>query len=156
MKKISLWMMAAILICGAATMFTSCTNEDNPAGGTGASGIAMIVKNGQIDYWRQIETAFRDACQEKNLEAYYYATTAENAYEEQLAAVEELRKLDGKKLKGIIFSPSYGLNGESAEAVFATLQTNQMTLYVPDESVDLYKATPVWKDFNVQPISAKQ
>ena len=121
MKKISLWMMAAILICGAATMFTSCTNEDNPSGGTGASGIAMIVKNGQIDYWRQIETAFRDACQEKNLEAYYYATTAENAYEEQLAAVEELRQFDGKKLKGIIFSPSYGLNGESAEAEVAAL-----------------------------------
>jgi hypothetical protein len=38
-------------------------------------------------------------------------------------------------------------------SVFVTLQTNQMTLYVPDESVDLYKATPVWKDFNVQPIS---
>ena len=154
-KRLFQWMIAAILICGS-TVFTACSMEDNPAGGTGASGIAMIVKNGQIDYWRQIETAFRDACQEKNLEAYYYATTAENAYEEQLAAVEELRKLDGKKLKGIIFSPSYGLNGESAEAVFATLQTNQMTLYVPDESVDLYKATPVWKDFNVQPISAKQ
>ena len=120
MKKIMNWMLVAILICGAS-MFTSCTNEDNPSGGTGASGIAMIVKNGQIDYWRQIETAFRDACQEKNLEAYYYATTAENAYEEQLAAVEELRQFDGKKLKGIIFSPSYGLNGESAEAEVAAL-----------------------------------
>ncbi len=95
--------------------------EDNPAGGTVASGIAMIVKNGQIDYWRQIETAFRDACQEKNLEAYYYATTAENAYEEQLAAVEELRKSGNKQLKGIIFSPSYGANGQSAEAEVAAL-----------------------------------
>ena len=119
MKMIQ-WMMAAILICGTM-VFTACSMEDNPAGGTGASGIAMIVKNGQIDYWRQIETAFRNACQEKNLEAYYYATTAENAYEEQLAAVEELRQFDGKKLKGIIFSPSYGLNGESAEAEVAAL-----------------------------------
>ena len=41
-------------------------------------------------------------------------------------------------------------------SAFVMLQTNQMTLYVPDESVDLYKATPVWTDFNVQPISAKQ
>ena len=111
--------MAAALICGAM-VFTACTNGDNPSGGTG-SGIAMIVKNGQIDYWRQIETAFRDACQEKNLEAYYYATTAENAYEEQLAAVKELRKLDNKNLKGIIFTPSYGVNGESAEAEVAAL-----------------------------------
>ena len=120
MKKIFQWALAAALICGAS-VFTACTsNDDNPAEG-GAKGIAMIVKNGQIDYWRQIETAFRDACQEKGLEAYYYATTAENAYEEQLAAVEELRKLDSKKLKGIIFSPSYGLNGESAEAEVAAL-----------------------------------
>ena len=111
--------LAATIICGA-TAFTSCTNDDNPSGGTG-SGIAMIVKNGQIDYWRQIETAFRDVCQEKGLEAYYYATTAENAYEEQLAAVKELRKLDNKNLKGIIFTPSYGVNGESAEAEVAAL-----------------------------------
>ena len=120
MKKFLHWMLAAILICGI-TVFTACSMEDNPAGGTGASGIAMIVKNGQIDYWRQIETAFRDVCQEKGLEAYYYATTAENAYEEQLAAVKELRKLDNKNLKGIIFTPSYGVNGESAEAEVAAL-----------------------------------
>ena len=119
MKRMIQWVLAATIICGA-TAFTSCTNDDNPSGGTG-SGIAMIVKNGQIDYWRQIETAFRDACQEKNLEAYYYATTAENAYEEQLAAVKELRKLDNKNLKGIIFTPSYGVNGESAEAEVAAL-----------------------------------
>ena len=118
MKKLFI-VLAATIICGA-TAFTSCTNDDNPSGGTG-SGIAMIVKNGQIDYWRQIETAFRDVCQEKGLEAYYYATTAENAYEEQLAAVEELRKLDNKNLKGIIFTPSYGVNGESAEAEVAAL-----------------------------------
>ena len=112
-------MIAAIVVC-SAMLFTACTKEDNP-GGTGSSGIAMIVKDGQIDYWRQIETAFRDACQEKGLEAYYYATSAEKAYEEQLAAVEELRKLDNNQLKGIIFAPSYGQNGESAEAEVAAL-----------------------------------
>ena len=120
MRKIFQWAMAAALICGAS-VFTACTsNDDNPAEG-GAKGIAMIVKRGDIDYFRQIETAFRDVCQEKGLEAYYYATTAENAYEEQLAAVKELRKFDNKNLKGIIFTPSYGVNGESAEAEVAAL-----------------------------------
>jgi hypothetical protein len=38
---------------------------------------------------------------------------------------------------------------------FITLLTNQISLYVPDESVDLYKAAPVWKDFNVKGISEK-
>ena len=113
------WMMAAIFVCGAS-VFTSCSSDDNSGDGD-ASGIAMIVKNGQIDYWRQIETAFRGTCQEKGLKAYYYATSAENAYEEQLAAVAELSKLDRNKLKGIIFTPSYGLDGESAEAEVAAL-----------------------------------
>ena len=121
MKRLFQWVMAATLICGAM-VFTACTKIDNPVDGeTGASGIAMIVKNGEIDYWRQIETAFRDVCQEKDLEAYFYATSAETAYEEQLAAVAELRQLGNKKLKGIIFTPSYGLNGASAEAEVAAL-----------------------------------
>ena len=44
--------IAAILLCGAA-VFTACTKEDNPGSGVDSSCIAMIVKNGQIDYWRQ-------------------------------------------------------------------------------------------------------
>ena len=31
MKQLKLWMLAAILICGTAVMFTSCANEDNPS-----------------------------------------------------------------------------------------------------------------------------
>ena len=121
MKRLFHWVLAAILTCGAVTL-TACSTNDNPVDGeTGASSIAMIVKNGQIDYWHQIETAFRGICQEQDLQAYYYATSSENAYEEQLAAVADLRKLNDKKLKGIIFTPSYGLNGESAEAEVAAL-----------------------------------
>ena len=115
MKKLFM-VLAATVICGAS-LFTSCKKDEE---NTPGEGIAMIVKNGQIDYWRQIETAFRSACSEKGLEAYYYATTAENAYQEQIAAVEELRN-SGKNLKGIIFTPSYGPNGESAEADVAAL-----------------------------------
>ena len=125
MKRLFQWVMTATLICGA-TLLTACFgSNDNPVDNVpstpSTSGIAMIVKNGQIDYWRQIETAFRDACQEKGLEAYYYSTSAETAYQEQVAAVAELRNLSGTNLKGIIFAPSYGLNGESAEAEVAAL-----------------------------------
>ena len=84
-------------------------------------GIAMIVKNGQIDYFRQIETSFLATCQEKGLEAFYYSTSSETDYQEQLAAVAELRKLEKSALKGIIFAPSYGINGENAEAEVAAL-----------------------------------
>lgn len=37
---------------------------------------------------------------------------------------------------------------------FLTVITKMINLYVPDESVELYKADPVWMGFNVQPISA--
>ena len=122
MKKIFQWAMAAALICGTTAIFTSCTNNDNPVNpDSEGDGIAMIVKCGDIDYFLQIEKAFRDACKEKGIKAYYYATSSENAYDEQLAAVDELRKLDSKALKGIIISPSYGLGGESAEAEVAAL-----------------------------------
>ena len=121
MRKLFQWALAAALIICGASVFTACSsNDDNPAGG-GAEGIAMIVKNGDIDYFRQIETSFRSVCKEKGLEAYYYATSAETAYQEQVAAVSELRKLGSKALKGIVFAPSFGPNGESAEAEVAAL-----------------------------------
>ena len=112
MKKFFLFLTAALIV------FTSCKWE---APDNDPVGIAMIVKNGEIDYFLQIETAFRDACHEKGLEAYYCATSADNAYQDQLAAVTELRKLGKSALKGIIFSPSFGPNGESAEAEVAAL-----------------------------------
>ena len=125
MKRLFQWVMTATLICGA-TLLTACFgSNDNPVDNvpstSSTSGIAMIVKSGQIDYFRQIEKAFRAACKEKNLKAYYYATSSEMAYEEQLEAVAQLRKLNKKALKGIIFAPSYGPNGESAEAEVAAL-----------------------------------
>ena len=121
--------IAATLICGAC-LFTSCKKDETP-------GIAMIVKNGQIDYWRQVESAFRAACQERGLTAHYYATSAENAYQEQVAAVKKLRKLGANELKGIIFAPSFGPNGESAEAEVAALAKERgIPVIIIDSPVD--------------------
>ena len=121
MKKMMNWVLAATLcICGAS-VFTSCTSSnDNPVDAeTGASGIVMIGKHGHVEYWQQVESAFRTACEEADVEALYYTTTTENAYQEQVAAVEQLKQLTGKRLKGIIYAPAHGLNGESADAEVA-------------------------------------
>ena len=112
-------MLAALVVCGAV-VFTSCSSDSDDSW-TSDAGIALIAKNGKIDYWRQIETAFTDACEKKGLEAYCYSTTAESAYQEQLAAVADLRLIDSKALKGIVFAPCYGPNGESAEEAVAAL-----------------------------------
>ncbi len=119
MKKVLLWLMAAILICGT-TVFTACTNDDNPAVDS-SSTLALIVKNGDIEYFQQIESAFRNACKENNLVAAYFATTDENAWQEQVDAVNKLRSLSGTKLKGIIYAPCKGPNGECADAAVADL-----------------------------------
>ena len=70
------------------------------------------------------------------------------------------------KVTSIGMTAFFGCNGLKAitclattpptadSTTFLTVITKMITLYVPDESVDLYKADPVWKDFNVQPISA--
>ena len=84
-------------------------------------GIAMIGKAGQFDYWQQIETTFNSVCQEKGVIPYYFSTSADNAYAEQIAALEELGKLKKDALKGIIYTPCYGPNGENAEAEVAAL-----------------------------------
>ncbi|MBO4625343.1 MAG: substrate-binding domain-containing protein [Bacteroidales bacterium] len=112
MRKL-FWILSVVLLAA-----TACQREapyNDPVG------IAMIVKNGQIDYFRQIETSFRDICQQQGLEAYYYSTSSETDYKGQVAAVEELGKLGKSALKGIIFSPGYGPNGENAEAEVAAL-----------------------------------
>ena len=113
MKKL-FWILTVALLA-----FTACDNKERPS--SDPEGIAMIVKNGSIEYFRQIETSFRSTCQEKGLEAYYYCTSSETAYQEQLAAVKELRRVGRKALKGIIFAPAYGINGENAEAEVAAL-----------------------------------
>ena len=87
------WVLAATLcICGAS-VFTSCTSSnDNPVDAeTGASGIVMIGKLGQVEYWQQVESAFRTACEEADVEGLYYTTETENAYQEQVAAARHTR-----------------------------------------------------------------
>ena len=36
---------------------------------------------------------------------------------------------------------------------FVAMKQADITLYVPEEAVETYKATPTWKDFNVQPVA---
>ena len=118
-KRIYYLMFAAILICGA-TVFTACSSDDDKNdSNVGTPALAMIVKTGHIGYWQQIESAFRAACKEKGLQALYYCTTGENAYEEQIEAVKQLAQLKDKNVKGVIYAPSYGLNGECADTEVA-------------------------------------
>ena len=44
MKQLKLWMLAAILICGTAAMFTSCeVTEDNPSGTSASTSLKQGI-----------------------------------------------------------------------------------------------------------------
>lgn len=118
MKRLRNWMLAATLICGAS-MFTSCSNNDNPAPFNG--GMAMIVKDGNMEYFQQIEASFRSECRQKGILAEYFSTHSEFGYEEQIEAVKELERRAKGGLKGIIYAPCKGQNGEIADAEVAAL-----------------------------------
>ena len=44
MKQFKKWMFAAIILCGTATMLTSCLFEDNPSTSSGPSQRELIPK----------------------------------------------------------------------------------------------------------------
>ena len=70
MKRLFQWMLAAILICGAAT-FTSCTNEDNPADPAANLSEMIIGKWIVVDYNGQTLTT-----NEKTVYTFVSATKA--------------------------------------------------------------------------------
>ena len=137
MKKIAKWAMAAAFICGAS-VFTACSSDDDKNGNNdGTPALVLIAKTGSIDYFQQIESAFRDACKEKGLQALYYSTTGDNAYDEQVEAVKQLEQLKDKSIKGVIYAPSHGLNGETADAeVAAFAKKRGIPVILLDSKVD--------------------
>ena len=131
-----LWMMAAILICGTS-VFTACSVKDDPAAPvTEPSKLVMITKHGHVDYWKQVETTFRNFCKEKGVEPLYYTTSDENAYEEQITAINELANLKDTKLAGIIYAPSFGVKGETADdEVYAFAKERGIPVIIIDTKV---------------------
>ena len=135
-KKLLNWVFAATLICGAS-LFTSCSKDDNPTPSKG--GIALIVKEGNIEYFQQIESSFRSECRKRGLMAEYYCTDSEYAYETQIEAVKDLEKRCKEGLKGIIYVRCKSLDGKTADAEVAALAKE---LNIPVILLD----TPVDKD----------
>ena len=82
MKKINLWMFAAILtVCGLMTMMTSCSQQDN-----------IVVPEKQTEraaFEKQLSTTLNDAVQLQNLQPTLRAAEVMTAFLEQLN-VEDL------------------------------------------------------------------
>ena len=135
MKKMIQWVLAATLICGGS-VFTSCTsdNGDNPV--QAKQQIAIIAKNGTIEYWQQIRSAFESECADKGVEALCYFTSSDFDYEEQRKAVSRLAAEAGSGLRGIVYTPCVGENGETADAEVAALaQELDIPVIVIDNAV---------------------
>ena len=121
MEKMIKWMLAAILVC-SVSVFTSCTGytADNPVPAQKKQ-IAIIAKNGTVEYWQQIRSTFETECADKGVEALCYFTTSDFAFDEQRQAVSKLSAEAGNGLKGIVYAPCVGENGETSDAEVAAL-----------------------------------
>jgi hypothetical protein len=71
------------------------------------------------------------------------------------SGVTTIGKMNFLLCTGLTTIYNYAVIPQELDAVtFTGVNTAACTLYVPDESVDLYKAANGWKKFNVQPMSA--
>jgi len=71
------------------------------------------------------------------------------------SGVTTIERLAFSLCTGLTTIYNYAVTPQEIDATsFLGVNTAACTLYVPDESVDLYKAADVWKNFNIQPMSA--
>ena len=135
MKKIINWVMAATLVCGAS-IFTSCSSDNGDDPVQAQQQIAIIAADGTVEYWQQIRSAFESECAGKGAEALCYFTSSSFDYEEQRQAASRLSAEAGSGLRGIVYAPCVGENGETADAEVAALaQKLNIPVVVIDNAV---------------------
>lgn len=76
MKRINLWMFAAILICGTTTILTSCTNEDNA--------VEPVQQTDRDVFEKNLSGTLSDAVQLQNLQPTLHAAEVLTEFIEQL------------------------------------------------------------------------
>lgn len=109
MKKNSLILLAAIAL--GVTSFTSCESEEKD------DAVMVILKMkdpNNCGYWEQIGTAVDSECSAKGLKAIIRYTESDADYDSQLAALDEMEKLD-YNYKGIIAVPIYSVGNHKVE-----------------------------------------
>lgn len=137
MRKFKLWMLAAILICGTATVLVSCTdNEDNPSSGQEETVVApaqlkqgiwtefdeALIKSGKYTA-EQLAQIPAVGMEIKGDKGYFFAYTADDISE----AVEGKISYDKATGKGTITFPTIKDSPLSDQTVYFTA-TSEETL----------------------------
>lgn len=132
MKKL----LVRILFVGLAFLsFTGCLKEEKQMY------IAAILKNGDVEYWQQIESAI--ANQALSMGFGYILSTVEDDgdIEGQTDALESIRKDFGDQIAGLIIAPIYTEDNHRFEEAVADFVTEKnINLVIIDSPVDKEKS----------------
>ena len=133
MKQLKLWMLAAILICGTAVMFTSCDeNSDNPAPAEEPTAADLLKQGIWTEYDEALLTSGKYTEEQlaqiptvgmeiKGDKGYFFTYTADDISE----AVEGQINYDNKTGKGTITFPAIKDNPLSDQTVSFSMTTDE-------------------------------
>ena len=131
MKQLKLWMLAAILICCTAAMFTSCeVTEDNPSGTSASTSLkqgiwtefdTVLVASGKYTM-EQLAEMPTVGMQIDGDKAYFFTYTADEMSE----AVEGKVSYDNTTGKGTITFPAIKDNPLSGQTVSFSMMADDV------------------------------
>lgn len=132
MKKIFMY-----LTVFSSLFMASCSSDDDENVSDKKQAIVSFLKNGNADYWKQIESAIKEECQSMNCEPLIYSVKDDSDLDAQLEEVSRLAEL--KKtydIKGVIIAPIYSDANHKVEEALANLVGDQIPVIIIDSPVD--------------------
>lgn len=127
MKKF-MFLFAAMLT--AMLSFNSC-KKDNP------DAIAVILKNQNSDYWKQIAKAVEDECKNYGVTPLIYFNNLDGDADAQLAAIAALGKAGSSyNIKGVIVAPVFSQGDHRVEVAVKNFAGTNIPVVVIDTPLD--------------------
>lgn len=130
MKKFKLLALALGLM---TLTFASCGEEEKEKEDV----IVSILKNGSIDYWKQVTKGIEEECASKGLGAKFFYTNTDADLLNQRVLTSGIEKLESDyNIKGVIIAPIFTDNDHSVEQALADYVGSDIPVVVIDSPID--------------------
>lgn len=129
--RMNLKISAALLLVGAMLLSVVSCETEKAKGREDA--VAVILKDGSIDFFQQISKGIKDKCASAGIVPLIFTTENEYDIKSQVKAIESLSSCE-YNIKGIIFVPIYYGEGanEAETALVKYLKTNNVPVVYLD------------------------
>ncbi len=130
MKKFKLLALALGLM---TLTFASCGEEEKEKQDV----IVSILKNGSIDYWKQVTKGIEEECASKGLGTVFFYTNTDADLLNQRVLTSGIEKLESDyNIKGVIIAPIFTDNDHSVEQALADYVGSDIPVVVIDSPID--------------------